>query len=1421
MKNTRENTLSPKQRALNILLAIVLVLGLSPITAFGEVGEEDATSTNSEVVEESETSQEKQNAVSEEESSEQPKVTNSDSDTENKESVDKNTVNTDDSEKVFESPAPSTNKTESDEKSASVEKPKPLYIELYGDGLNSGAIYSFSLEKKEDGSWIKVKDVQLRAGENQNNKFENIESGTYRFIYKGADYVISEKSKVAIDANSAVEFVSEDGLAYDQLKETTITLTMEPVEQDGSEETQPGTETGGNTENKGEDGLHADEEAVTDVLVRVEGEAEVTLTLPEDETITIKANQEQKVSGKTGTWMLLSGKTQSATDVSIETTNIAGIEIEHSDSFTGVTEFSKEVSFAGENKVVTIKVGTTGKTDISAANNLMMMSKMARSSSNPYVGEQFTGYGRVSYVSGGNGHTVNYVNLDVTSGILTELGTVTAYCADHGRAAPVVGGTWSYTATVTGINYNTGQVDLSITWYDTGDYIYQDGYQSLYRTLSIWRSFGGYIDLQKYSADPDVTDGNDCYASFEGVEYGVYANTADAEADNKRLETLTLNADGYAKSKWYNVGTYYVKEVTPPEKGYEIDNTVYAVHVQNGTVRVNGSGGVKDTPLSDPAVMWAGKIDLETTQNMPQGSASLAGAEFTVKYYDGQYSTVEEAEASGDPMRTWVVSTNENGQARLDDKFLVGGDPLFKTSAGAPTIPLGTVVIQETKAPTGYLLNDQVFIQQITDEGKVGESAVVYNAPEVPEQVMRGGISITKQLEGGNNEELEGIGFFIYNSAGEKMTFENAAGEMVDELFLDANGFASTSEDALVYDTYTIVEDEATVPDNIILYKDSLGSGSMEVGKQNVFENHVIYDQEVTNYEKPDFDLIKVDGDSLDDVGLEQNADKVQGSEWTLSYKEADGSWTEIERYTTNEEGRIDFSDQAISKFGTYRLEEVKPAGVGTDDGYMEPEESYDAPYVDFVIDENTYKKFEEGTYEGVAGDSWEYKIVDGTPALVHTNENWHYRDIQVEKHDQDSGAPVPNTQFSLWRYIGLGAPQEYLESQTRPGHEAYTEDPTDEIDTTRWEKVDEGLTNDNGTLLFRGLTFGYYMTVEECPDTSMAEWWESDGSTWDKYYFKVDEAEQKQVQVYNNLKINLETTVDKSTIERTSAGFVSLPGQVVDYNNVNVEEYKYDVNFTNGATNVRADQYTVIDNCEFVEKGIRLTKLWTPIVDNDTNGTYNLWYQTNMTDPNTVYSAASATADNPDNQLADGTDRISTVGWKLWKQDISTSNREQLNVDDLGLADGEYITGLMLEFGSVDVGLASTTPLTYMVKATSPLAVVNGAAEIIIPNSAESHITRNWHNGDGLKDDAEDRVETRVIPTMSFNPTSSTWTGDSGSWSNGGHGLSKTSDQFPWWIVVVVGGVVIVAAGGVFYARHRMKALDSNNGVNNESQDN
>ena len=52
---------------------------------------------------------------------------------------------------------------------------------------------------------------------------------------------------------------------------------------------------------------------------------------------------------------------------------------------------------------------------------------------------------------------------------------------------------------------------------------------------------------------------------------------------------------------------------------------------------------------------------------------------------------------------------------------------------------MGTLSIQETKAPTGYLLNDTVYLRQIK-----GGVADVYNMPIIPEQVIRGGFKMQK-----------------------------------------------------------------------------------------------------------------------------------------------------------------------------------------------------------------------------------------------------------------------------------------------------------------------------------------------------------------------------------------------------------------------------------------------------------------------------------------------------------------------------------------------------------------------------------------------------------------------------------------------------------------------------------------------------
>ena len=141
--------------------------------------------------------------------------------------------------------------------------------------------------------------------------------------------------------------------------------------------------------------------------------------------------------------------------------------------------------------------------------------------------------------------------------------------------------------------------------------------------------------------------------------------------------------------------------------GYALDTSdPYTVTVTSGkTTRVNGSK-VYDKPQNDPMYILLGKYDGEKTyvldKNLPQGSATLKGAEFTVSYYDGQYSSVEEAKASGSATRTWVLRTDNDGYCDLSDEYKISGDEFYHSSNGDPTLPLGTVLIQETKAPDGY-----------------------------------------------------------------------------------------------------------------------------------------------------------------------------------------------------------------------------------------------------------------------------------------------------------------------------------------------------------------------------------------------------------------------------------------------------------------------------------------------------------------------------------------------------------------------------------------------------------------------------------------------------------------------------------------------------------------------------------------------
>lgn len=249
----------------------------------------------------------------------------------------------------------------------------------------------------------------------------------------------------------------------------------------------------------------------------------------------------------------------------------------------------------------------------------------------------------------------------------------------------------------------------------------------------------GELQISKVSANPDITNGNSCY-SLEGAQYGVYKSNSDANVDSNRVGTLTIAANGWSNTiSGLTAGTYYLKEVKAP-KGYALDTKVYSIQVNGGA---KATMEMKDNPQSDPVGVLLGKIDKETNANKPQGSASLANAQFTVKYYKGLYDS-DPAKQGISPARTWVLKTDADGYTELSDAYKVSGDAFYKMSNGDVTLPIGTITIQESKAPEGYYINNEVFVRKITSEGNT-EGVYTYNAPKIPEQVIR--FRIHKQQE--------------------------------------------------------------------------------------------------------------------------------------------------------------------------------------------------------------------------------------------------------------------------------------------------------------------------------------------------------------------------------------------------------------------------------------------------------------------------------------------------------------------------------------------------------------------------------------------------------------------------------------------------------------------------------------------------
>lgn len=152
----------------------------------------------------------------------------------------------------------------------------------------------------------------------------------------------------------------------------------------------------------------------------------------------------------------------------------------------------------------------------------------------------------------------------------------------------------------------------------------------------------------------------------------------------------------------------------------------------------------------------------------------------------------------------------------LTDDLLVSGDKFYRSSSGAVTLPLGTLTIQETKAPEGYLLDDTLHVRQITEKGTI-EAVDTYNIPLHKEEVMRGGVKISKNDTQTKTKEqgdatFAGAEFAITNNSDNPVSVdgkEYAKGQVVKVITTNDKGIAQTSADCLPYGEYLISEQKA------------------------------------------------------------------------------------------------------------------------------------------------------------------------------------------------------------------------------------------------------------------------------------------------------------------------------------------------------------------------------------------------------------------------------------------------------------------------------------------------------------------------------------------------------------------------------------------------------------------------------------
>lgn len=579
----------------------------------------------------------------------------------------------------------------------------------------------------------------------------------------------------------------------------------------------------------------------------------------------------------------------------------------------------------------------------------------------------------------------------------------------------------------------------------------------------------GSIKIHKYSASPEITNGNSCY-SLKGAEFSIFKTMADAQAGKNAVATITTDADGNGSVGNLAYGTYYVKE-TKASPGYRINNNVYREKVDND---IPVTFDVPEEAGGDPASVLVQKKD-------SNGTVLLEDCVFAIKYYDIQMDT-DPAQAGKTAVRTWYIKTDKQGYANLNSSQYIqsNSDPLYYNKSNKPTIPLGTITVQEIQAPEGYVLDNTIHTFKITDNPSGIPHVDVENARTIPNTKKSQPFELIKLAEGKNNSTypLANAGFSAcpvnsltlvaddYKAADGEIIVKDDTGKAYiwdakkavmltadgsTELFTDENGYAKSVP--LAYGKYIVRE--TTVPKNfhpVEAFTVNITENSDEPVKLGYFT-----DKSFKAYLK----LIKKD----DATGKKILSDSATFKIWSYDDNDyvsfdvtaEDGSTTKVSEFKTKD-GELMTPGTLMP--GKYRIEESEcPSGYYN----RLQNKSYD-----ITIDADAVYKIYE-TPEGQVTDMgvFEYEIdntsLHGTIKITKNGEKRIYN--ETKKEFETSTVKLAGITFKVYA-------DEDILAQDGSGDTVYLKDTL----------VDTIVTDQDGNAATELLPLGKYRLEEETP---------------------------------------------------------------------------------------------------------------------------------------------------------------------------------------------------------------------------------------------------------------------------------------------------------------------------------------------------